>query len=288
MLPSRLGRRLVRPLQQCAWRAFASEATALQSHLVVHKQEDGIASVQLSSPPVNALSTPLLEEMISTINALDDDPAVRGFVMGSAVSGIFSAGIHLPELLVDADGGVDSVVRFWTLFQEAWLALYTTPLATVAAIPGHCPAGGCLLALSCDARVMVEKKGSIGLNETAFGIVPPAWLSRMLISTVGQRRAEDMIMRGLLLPPAEALEIGLVDATVSLSRLTDEANARLAALLAVPDQARGLAKLQLRQEAAERLRSEQSEDLDAVLRLLTRPSVQSAIRNHLESLGKNE
>lgn len=60
--------------------------------------------------------------------------------------------------------------------QEMWLTLYMTPLATVASISGHCPAGGCLLALSCDARVMAEGKYTIGLNEAKLGLVPPAWV----------------------------------------------------------------------------------------------------------------
>jgi len=253
--------------------------------LVIQRQEPGIASVQLSAPPVNALSTPLLQEFIDALKELNDDPTVRGFVLGSAVPGIFSAGIHLPEMLVDSDGGVDNFVSFWTLMQETWLALYTTPLATVAAIPGHCPAGGCLLALACDARVMVDGKGTIGLNEAAFGLIPPPWLSRMLVDVAGQRKAEDMIMRGVLLPPSEALAAGIVDATVPLATLTDEANARLSALLAVPDTSRSLVKQQLRYEAAEKLRSAQSEDLDEVLQLVTQPAVQSSIRRYLESLS---
>lgn len=287
-------RTLLRPLaHRCALaarratarRALSSDAVERTPGLVVQRASEGIASVYLSAPPVNAISVPLLEEFISVLKDLDEDPTVRGFVLGSAVPNIFSAGIHLPELLIDADGGVDGIVRFWTLLQEAWLALYTSPLATVAAIPGHCPAGGCLLALSCDARVMVEGKGSIGLNEVAFGLVPPPWLSRMLVGVTGQRRAEDMIMRGAMLSPEEALRAGLVDATVPLAALTDESNARLSALLAVPDHARSLAKAQLRQGAADALREAQSEDLDDLLKLVTQPHVQTSVRLYLESLS---
>lgn len=268
--------------------SFSSEAAPppSSSSLIVQRGDEGIASVYLSAPPVNALSTPLLEEFIALLKDLDNDPTIRGFVLGSAVPNIFSAGIHLPEMLLDADGGVDNFVHFWTLLQEAWLALYTTPLASVAAIPGHCPAGGCLLAFSCDVRVMVEGKGLIGLNEAAFGLIPPPWLSRMLVGLAGQRKAEDMIMRGVMLPPEEALAAGLVDVTVPLAGLTDEANSRLASLLAVPEGSRRLAKLQLRQEAAERLRDAQSEDLDEVLQLVTQPAVQHSIRTYLESLSK--
>ena len=114
--------------------------------------------------------------------------------------GVFSNGLQLSSMLSSSDGSMDKVASYWTLVQEAWLTLYMTPLATVAAIPGACPAGGCILALSCDARVMTEGNGTLGLNETAFGIVPPPWLSRLLIDvSLHRRHAEDMIMRGSLI-----------------------------------------------------------------------------------------
>ena len=74
---------------------------------------------------------------------------VRGCVLGSSVPGIFSGGLHLPEFLIGSDGSIDRLAEYWTAVQEMWLALYTTPLATVAAIPGHCIAGGVMLSLAC-------------------------------------------------------------------------------------------------------------------------------------------
>ena len=104
---------------------------------------------------------------------------------------------------------------------------------------------------------MVQDKGTFGLNEVSFGLVvccrrsfsaslvtplrlgtphrspqspiahhepvcdapqPPPWLSRMLIDVAGRRKAEDMIMRGLLISPDDALAAGIVDALVPLSR----------------------------------------------------------------------
>ena len=84
----------------------------------------------------------------------------------------------------------------------------------------------------------------------------------------------------------EHLKAGIVDATVPLSALSEEAKAQLMALLTVNENARRYAKEQLRQEAAERLRAEQSEDLDAILHMLKQQSVQTSIRLYLESLAK--
>ena len=223
-----------------------------------------------------------------TVRELEEDPTVRGFVLGSAMRGVFSAGFHLPGLLCSTDGDNTRLVSYVALLQETWLTLYTTPLATVAAIPGDCPAGGCLLALSYDARVMVESKGTIGLDSTQLGLVPPKWLARMLADVVGVRRAEAMVQRGLTLPPADALAAGLVDATVPLSSLAAESNTRIEELLAVPDLARSAAKQLMRNDAADTLRASLSEDLDEIVSAIARPGVQARLREYVEDQSSSK
>lgn len=245
------------------------------------------ASVLLNSGPVNALSTQVCLDLTAAVRECEEQE-VHGIVISSALNGVYSAGADLPALLLDDDSpDLAALAEFYTALQEMWLALYTTPIATVAAISGHCPAGGCLLALSCDARVMVEQgqKGRIGLNQTAFGLVPAPWVSRMMRDTIGQRPAERLVQTGALLTAEEALGVGLVDEVVpSLAGLTGAANARLAELLAVPHAARGAAKRQLRAEAAEALRSNQMEDLDEFVQFVSTPAAQAAVRARLEAL----
>jgi 3,2-trans-enoyl-CoA isomerase len=74
--------------------------------------------------------------------------------------------------------------QFWTALQDVWLKLYGSSFPTAAAITGHSPAGGCLLALSCEYRVMLPNF-TIGLNETKLGIVAPSWfMARFNNSTI--------------------------------------------------------------------------------------------------------
>lgn len=57
-------------------------------------------------------------------------------------------------------------------------------------LKGASPAGGCLMAMTCEYRVFVDGKHNIGLNETKLGIVAPTWFKDLYISTIGYRRAE--------------------------------------------------------------------------------------------------
>jgi len=242
--------------------------------------------VQLLNKPVNALTLELLEELRTTIVELEEDPQVRGVVLGSAVPNIFSGGLNLMTFY-GADS--DTLTTYWTAVQEMWMTLYITPLATVAAINGHSPAGGCLLAMSCDARVMVEgSKFGIGLNETKLGIVAPMWFADAFRAILGRKKADSMLILGELASPAQALEIGLVDAVVPLHQLQGAADEFLAAQLAIPDAARAATKRQLRLAQVEALRSTQAEDLDEFIRLILSPAVQSALGDYLASLKKKK
>jgi len=81
----------------------------------------------------------------------------------------------------------------------------------IAAIGGHSPAGGCVLAICCDHRIMVEGDYRIGLNEVAVGIVPPATLFELYAFWIGPRKAYDLVVNGDMVSPERACELSLVD-----------------------------------------------------------------------------
>lgn len=120
------------------------------------------------------------------------------------------------------------LTEFWKTLQDLWLALFGSKVATVAAInvsskllnkffvefffKGHSPAGGCLLACSCEYRIMVDNdKYSIGLNETKLGIVAPPWFVSTYQNVLPKRVAEGALIAGTLFPVKRALAVGLID-----------------------------------------------------------------------------
>lgn len=102
--------------------------------------------------------------------------------------------------------------------------LLKSRLVTVAAIRGHCPAGGCVLALCCDVRICTPDT-RIGLNEVELGIPVPLYWIRLMAQITGQGVADRLLQTAALVPSQEALKYGMVDAIVQKTELLAAAHA---------------------------------------------------------------
>ncbi|GFS41864.1 hypothetical protein TNIN_182341 [Trichonephila inaurata madagascariensis] len=138
---------------------------------VIEDEKKGTARVILQRPPVNALSSELLEKLTTAIKDLEERK-FRGFILTSDSPKVFCSGLDINELYKPPE---EKLKLYWKAFQNLWKTLYSTPLITIAAVNGHAPAGGCVLTLSCDHSIMVKSGGFIGLNETLLGLAAPKW-----------------------------------------------------------------------------------------------------------------
>ena len=109
-----------------------------------------------------------------------------------------------------------------------------SPIPTVAALTGHSPAGGTVLAIFTDYRILAEGPYLVGLNEVQVGLPVPAAMVQALVYVVGARQAARLATGGLLLPPPEALRCGLVDEVVPAGEVVPRAIAWATELLARP------------------------------------------------------
>jgi enoyl-CoA hydratase/carnithine racemase len=205
-------------------------------------ERGAVRELRLARPPANALSPELMAALTAALAqaAADAAPApaepaasgerVAALVLSGA-PGMFSAGLDLPFLLTLDRAGIRAM---WRDFYALLRALAASPLPVVAAITGHSPAGGAVLALHCDARVMADGDFRIGLNEVRVGLpLPPVILAAMR-RAVGPRQAERMCVSGTLALPAEAARIGLVDEVVPPGEVVERAAAIAAELAALP------------------------------------------------------
>ncbi|HAN30517.1 MAG TPA: enoyl-CoA hydratase/isomerase family protein, partial [Myxococcales bacterium] len=175
---------------------------------------------------------------------------------------MFSAGLDVVAL---QPLGRDAMRLFWQRFASLFMRLYTTSKISVACIEGHAPAGGCVLAIACDYRVMANGPYKIGLNEVAVGLAVPGWLTEVYVDLIGRRHAERALQLGEMMSPQRAHAIGLVDEVVPLALAMDKACAELSLRLKSPPLARGLTKTALRAAVAERLNQRQQAELEPLL-----------------------
>ncbi|XP_025130772.1 enoyl-CoA delta isomerase 1, mitochondrial isoform X3 [Bubalus bubalis] len=154
---------------------------------------------------------------------------------------------------------------------------------------GACPAGGCMIALSCDCRVLADNpKYHIGLNETLLGITAPFWLKDTYVNTIGHRASEQALQLGSLFPPAEALQVGLVDQVVPEDQVQSTALSEMARWLAVPDHTRQLTKNMMRKATADRLLRQRDADTQNFVSFICRDSIQKSLQVYLEKLQQKK
>ena len=182
--------------------------------------------------------------------------------------------------------------EFWSSFQQVYLDLYGSRLACVAALEGSAPAAGCMLALSCDYRIMAGTtetlKPTIGLNESRLGIVAPPFLARQYIDTVGKRQAELGLGLGVLHSPEEARKIGLVDQVVPSSHVRETAQKAAAEWVKIPAGARLASKMIIRREPIQELKDNRQKDIDDFVRFITSEPAQKGLSAYLEMMAKRK
>lgn len=191
-----------------------------------------IRELRLARPPVNALDPALVQRLRTAVEGAPAE-GVRGLVLSGA-PGLFSAGLDVPTLLrLDRD----SFRAFWNDFFGLCAALSCSPVPIVAAITGHAPAGGAVLGIMCDYRVMANGAYKIGLNEVQVGLTVPECIQAALRRLVGAYRAERLMVAGTMLDAAQAHALGLVDELAAGDAVVPRALAWLEELLGFPPQA---------------------------------------------------
>lgn len=269
-------RKIARPIVRCA-----SQSPIITS---LHPENDEVAIVKMNAPPINALSRPFLADLEKAIDDLEKDEDVRAMILTANKPGIFSAGLDIFEMYGKDQ---ESLGAFWTQLQDTWLKLYKTPLMTVAAINGTSPAGGCLMSISCDYRIMSDhKRFQIGLNETKLGLVAPPWFVKPFVSCVGEREAEKALYLGTLYSVADAKRIGLIDESCAPdANIIDVALERAEQFLEVPDFARiGTKQSITRREVIEWFNTIREDDTKNFQKVVSDKKVQQALGMYVQML----
>jgi len=164
-----------------------------------------IREIRLARPPANALNKPLFEALDA---ALVEAAESASAVVVSGLPGMFSAGLDVPELLqLDRQAFYSMFMRFL----QTSKTIATMPIPTAFALTGHAPAGGMVLAVFGDYRVMASGRFKTGLNEVQVGLVPFSMVRKAVVRLLGAHQAERILVAGELMDAQRAADIGLVD-----------------------------------------------------------------------------
>lgn len=191
---------------------------------------------------------------------------------------IFSAGVDLVRLL---DGGAEYVHEFLPALDEALARLYFLERPVVAAINGHAIAGGAILALGCDLRIMTKGRASFGVPELEVGVPFPQLGIEMLRATVPPQHLDEVATLGTLFGPDACLAKGLVHELQEPDAVLPRAIALATKLAAVPQKTMALHKRLLRAPVHERMSREGSAWLAETLAVWTAEDTLSAVRDYV-------
>jgi enoyl-CoA hydratase/carnithine racemase len=183
------------------------------------RTEAKIATVTLNRGKVNALNEAVVDQLRTTFNELETDETATAVILTGQGS-FFSFGFDIPEFLSYAQ---DDFIRYLTKFTDLYAYLFTFPKPLVMAINGHAIAGGCMLAMAGDCRLMVKGKAKISLNEITFGSSLFAGSVAMLKFWVGSKSAQEIAYSGRMFHADEAFQLGLIDPVTAADGLHEEA-----------------------------------------------------------------
>jgi enoyl-CoA hydratase len=168
--------------------------------------DEGVATIRLDRPPMNAIN----EELTRHLHQAASEAAARDDVGAVVIWGgekIFAAGADVKMMLPMTPIEVRAMI---TDLQETFNSVEDLPKVTIAAINGYALGGGCELAMCADFRFAGED-ARIGQPEIQLGIIPGAGGTQRLPRLVGVSQAKDLIYSGRHLKAEEARAIGLVD-----------------------------------------------------------------------------
>jgi 3,2-trans-enoyl-CoA isomerase len=228
--------------------------------MIVSANHGPVRELQLNRPPANALSPALIGTLREAIEAAPNDGA-RALVLSGA-PGMFSAGLDVPMwLTLDRP----ALAQAWKDFYSLLRALACSSIPIAAAINGHGPAGGTVLALFCDWRAMAEGDWKMGFNEVQVGIPLPPVILSALKRQVGARQAERLGTGGLVISATEAARIGLIDELSPLEHVVERAVEWCQNLLKLPQEAMAITRRRARADLASFFDQDIERELDEVI-----------------------
>lgn len=240
----------------------------------------GLAVLRLSGRHGNAINHDLLDGLRDGLESIRAG-GTRGVLLCSAGK-LFCPGLDLLEL-VELDR--PEMDRFMGKFSRTMLDLYALPLPVVAALEGHAIAGGCVLAMTTDWRIL-RRDALVGLNEVKVGVPLPWGVAQILREAVAGSRLEEVCLLGRNYSGEEALATGLAHELTGPGEAEAAARARLEELAGKDGRSLGITKSYLRRPALDRIRAGEERHRGEWLDAWFSPETRRRVRTITDGLRK--
>lgn len=246
------------------------------------ERNEGLAVLRLDKARGNAIDEALIEDLLRVVPELAADPGVSGVLLASAHPKLFSPGLDLVGLVA-----LDRLAmeRFMLRFAEAMWALYGLPKPVVAAVNGHAVAGGCILALTADWRIL-KRGAQIGLNEVKVGVPLPWSVATLLRASVPPQSLARVALLGRNFANEDALGTGLADEILDADGFEDACVARLLEFTEKDAAALAKTKAYLRRPFLDEMRDHEAERLGEWLDSWFSESTRARIRAIVEGMTR--
>jgi enoyl-CoA hydratase len=176
-----------------------------------------VGLIRLNRPQaLNALSSPLIEELNTALEAFESDPNIGAIVLTGSDKA-FAAGADIKEMQDKSFADV-----FLGDFISRWENVAKSRKPIIAAVAGFALGGGCELAMMCDF-ILAADTARFGQPEIKLGVIPGAGGTQRLTRFVGKSKAMEMCLTGRMMDAAEAERSGLVSRVVPAASLIEEA-----------------------------------------------------------------
>jgi|SRR5579871_4726633 len=240
----------------------------------IHSEIDGnLRILTLARGKSNPLNYALVDELCTAVSAAGDDPCVRGMVLASDRPRFFSVGFDIREVFFYDR---ENMARFFGRFIDLYEALYKSPKPVVAALSGHTFAGGAILAIACDFRIMADGEFGFALPEINLGLAITPTMRSMLSEAVGTVHAREVMLLGDPITPARALQIGLVKDLAPAEQVRERAIACARSLAAKPPEAYREMKRALREMSGSAEPASDRSTLDQFIKMWFSPEAVEA------------
>jgi len=172
----------------------------------VERHGDGVATLRLDRPPVNALNPQIWDELQQVAGEIARDTDLAAVVVWGGPK-VFAAGADIKAM---KDSSLTDMFARGNAIQDAFIAISRLPQITIAAINGYALGGGCELSMATDFRYAADN-ALLGQPEILLGLIPGAGGTQRLTRLVGIQKAKELVFGGGFVKADEALAMGLVD-----------------------------------------------------------------------------